>query len=246
MQFQKLIQVVIIFLVFTSHQAIARNITMVSVDWAPHYGSELPENGLTTALVKAAFEAGGHNASIEFIPWERALKEVDQGKYDVVMGAYNNAERAAKYYMSDEIYKLELGIIARPGLDVSSYKSLRDLSQYTIGVSRGYANSEEFDAANYLNKEVATHPILNIRKLYRGRIDLAIMNLDLFRYNAKKEGFCVNHIEFVRPVLGQNGLHIMASRNIADGSKIIEDFNRGLKTIKGNGEFDQIVKRFRN
>jgi polar amino acid transport system substrate-binding protein len=246
MQFQKLIQVAIIALAITSHQAVARNVTMVSVEWAPHYGTGLPENGLTTALVKAAFEAGGHDASIEFIPWERALKEVDQGKYDIVMGAYSNSERSAKYHMSDEIYKLELGIIARPGLDLSAYKSLRELSPYTIGVSRGYANSEEFDSASYLNKEVATHPILNIRKLYRGRIDMAVMNLDLFRYNAKKEGFCVSHIEFVRPVLGQNGLHIMGSRNVADGSRIIEDFNRGLEAIKSNGEFDQIVSRFRN
>ncbi len=95
MQFQKLVQVAIILLVFTSHQAIARNITMVSVDWVPHYGNELPENGLTTALVKATFEAGAYNASIEFIPWERALKEVDQGKYDVIFGAYNNAGRFA-------------------------------------------------------------------------------------------------------------------------------------------------------
>ncbi|MEM7564926.1 MAG: transporter substrate-binding domain-containing protein [Pseudomonadota bacterium] len=246
MHIKKLIQIAMIALVLSSQQAIARNVTMVSVNWAPHYGSDLPENGLTTALVKAAFEAGGHNASIEFIPWERALKEVEQGKYDVVMGAYNNAERQIKYHMSDEIYKLELGIIARPGLDVASYKSLRELSPYSIGVSRGYANSEAFDAANYLNKEVATGPVLNIRKLYRGRIDMAVMNLDLFRYNAKKEGFCLTHVEFVRPVLGQNGLHIMSSRNISDGGKIIEDFNRGLQTIKDNGTFNQIVSRFRN
>ena len=57
MHFQKFIQVAIIALAITSHQAIARNVTMVSVEWAPHYGSELPEKGLTTALVKAAFEA---------------------------------------------------------------------------------------------------------------------------------------------------------------------------------------------
>jgi polar amino acid transport system substrate-binding protein len=57
----------------------ARGVSMVTVEWAPHYGSNLPENGLMTALTTAAFKAGGHDASIEFIPWPRALKEVEAG-----------------------------------------------------------------------------------------------------------------------------------------------------------------------
>jgi polar amino acid transport system substrate-binding protein len=223
----------------------ARDISMLTVEWAPHYGSTLPENGLTTALVKAAFRAGGHSSQVDFIPWARALKEVEDGKADVVMGAYYNEERAQKYYYSDRIYSLDLGLIARPGLDVLKYESLRELSAYKIGVSRGFANSEEFDAADYLNKDVATFPNLNIRKLFRGRIDMAVMNFDLFRYEAKKEGFCISDVTFMDPPLSTEGLYVMASRNIRDGEKIIEDFNRGLLAIRQNGEFDRIVNRFR-
>lgn len=223
----------------------ARSISMVTVEWAPHYGSDLPEKGLTTALVTAAFKAGGHDAQVEFIPWARALKEVDEGKFDIVMGAYDNEERRATYHMSKRIYSLELGIIARPGLGINKYETLRDLMPYSIGVSRGYANSEEFDAAIYLDKHVATGPTLNIRKLFRGRLDMAVMNLDLFRYNAKREGFCISDVEFVTPVLDKAGLHIMASRNINDGAGIIDDFNRGLDAIKDSGEFLSIVSRFR-
>jgi polar amino acid transport system substrate-binding protein len=101
----------------------ARNISMLTVEWAPHYGSSLPEKGLTTALVKAAFKAGGHSSQVDFIPWARALKEVEEGKLDVVMGAYFNEERAQKYHYSDRIYSLDLGLIARPGLDVLKYYS---------------------------------------------------------------------------------------------------------------------------
>ncbi len=218
---------------------------MVTVEWAPHYGSNLPEKGLTTALVKAAFKAGGHNAEVEFIPWERALKEVKEGLHDVVMGAYYNEERAKTYYMSDRIYPVELGLVARPGLGVSKYSSLRDLAKYKIGVSRGYANTPEFDAADYLDKYPATTPTLNIRKLFRGRLDMAVMSFDLFRYNAKREGFCISDVEFVSPVLDSPYLYIMASRKIGDGEKIIQDFNRGLKLIRENDEFLGIVNRFR-
>ena len=223
----------------------ARDISMLTVEWAPHYGSTLPENGLTTALVKAAFKAGGHSSQVDFIPWARALKEVEDGKADVVMGGYFNEERAQKYYYSDRIYSLDLGLIARPGLDVLKYESLRELSDYKIGVSRGFANSDEFDAADYLDKDIATFPNLNIRKLFRGRIDMAVMNFDLFRYEAKKEGFCITDITFMDPPLSTEGLYVMASRNIRDGEVIIKDFNRGLLAIRQNGEFNRIVSRFR-
>ena len=240
---KSLLSILLAFVLVPSLQA--REISMLTVEWAPHYGSELPEQGLTTAIVKAAFRAGGHVSEVDFIPWTRALKEVEEGKADIVMGAYHNKEREQTYIFSDPIYFLQLGLIARPRLGVNRYDSLRELAPYRIGITRGFANSEEFDEANYLDKHVASFPNLNIRKLFRGRIDMAVMNFDLFRYEARKEGFCIGDVEFIEPPLETHGLYLMASRNIADGQKIITDFNRGLTKIRQNGEFDRIVNRLR-
>ncbi len=245
MPLRKFILAATLSLMGLASNADAREISMLTVEWAPHYGSELPEKGLTTAIVKAAFKVVGHSSDVDFIPWARALKEVEEGKADIVMGAYHNKEREQSYIFSDPIYFLELGLIARPGLGVSKYKTLHDLTPYSIGISRGFANSEEFDSASYLDKHTATFPNLNIRKLFRGRIDMAVMNFDLFRYEAKKEGFCISDVEFMEPPLETHGLYLMASRNILDGDNIITDFNRGLDTIRKNGEFDRIVGRFR-
>ena len=224
----------------------AREVSMLTLNWAPHYAEDLPEQGLTTALVKAAFRAGGHRASVEFVPWSRALKEVEEGKADVVMGAYYNEDRTTRYIYSDLIYDLQVGLITRPGFSKTEYASLRELTNYRIGVSRGFANSEAFDAADYLNKDVASTPQLNIRKLYRGRIDMAVMNYDLFRYEARKEGHCLSSVSFMNPPLETQGLYLMASRNIADGEQLMRDFNTGLARIRDSGEFDRIVDRFRN
>ena len=245
MHITKTVTATLVLLAMLSGGVQAREISMLTVEWAPHYGADLPENGLTTALVKAAFKAAGHSSEVDFIPWARALKEVEEGKADVVMGAYFNADRAEKYHYSDRIYSLDLGLIARPGLNTDKYNSLRELSDYKIGISRGFANSEEFDSATYLDKHVATFPNLNIRKLFRGRIDMAVMNFDLFRYEARKEGYCISDVTFMDPPLSTEGLYMMASRNISDGEKIMQDFNRGLTTIRQNGEFDRIVNRFR-
>ncbi len=245
MQFRIITAVLALSLMALAGTVHAREISMLTVEWAPHYGSELPEKGLTTAIVKAAFKAQGHSSEVDFIPWARALKEVEEGKSDVVMGAYHSKEREESYIFSEPIYFLELGLIARPGLGMSRYETLRELAPYSIGISRGFTNSEEFDAADYLDKQAATFPNLNIRKLFRGRIDMAVMNFDLFRYEARKEGFCISEVEFMEPPLATQGLYLMASRQITDGKKIIQDFNRGLDKIRKSGEFDRIVGRFR-
>lgn len=249
MQNTKPLSITVVFLAIASllpFSLSARDITMLTTEWAPHYGSDLPENGLTTALVMAAFKAVGHNAEIKFIPWTRALKDVKEGKADIVMGAYHSADREADYLFSDAIVHLDTGLIARPGLGKNTFSSLRDLQGYSIGVARGWANNDEFDAANYLEKHVSTSPSLNIKKLFRGRIDMAVMNFDLFRYEAKKAGFCLADIEFIDPPLETHGLHIMASKQITDYREIITDFNNGLDKIRKNGKFQRILNRFRN
>lgn len=228
----------------TTH-ATAREITMLTVEWPPHYGSELPEQGLTTALVKAAFQAGGHTSTLAFVPWARALKEVKEGGADIVMGAYHSEARETDYYFSDRIYSLETGFVALDDLGIDHYDDLQDLARYRIGVSRGFVYSEAFDAAEFLDKHVTSAPPPNVRKLFRGRIDMTAMNFDLFRYYARQEGFCTDRVTFLQPPLATHGMYIMASRQVDDYRQIIEDFNRGLDTIRGNGEFDRIMARLR-
>jgi polar amino acid transport system substrate-binding protein len=224
----------------------AREISIATLEWPPNISSSLPGYGLNSALVKAAFEAAGHTVNIQFMPWTRALKDVLDGRNEVVMGAYYNKNRADKYIYSDLIYHVDVGLIARPGLEKKSYDSLQELVPFKIGVTRSYTNSEEFDAARYLRKYIAATPVLNVRKLYRGRIDMAVMSFDTFRYEAEKEGFCPDRVTFVQPPLERHGLYIMGSKNIPDGKEIIDDFNKGLKIIRADGTFDKIMKKYRN
>ncbi len=230
---------------FITSPCLAREISIETLEWPPNISANLPGYGLTGAMVKAAFEAAGHTVKIQFLPWTRALNDVLEGRADVVMGAYYNEQRAKDYIFSDLIYHVDVGLIARPGLNKKDYVSLQELVPYKIGITRSYANSEEFDAARYLKKITAATPTLNIRKLYRGRIDMAVMSFDSFRYEAEKEGFCPDRVTFVHPPLQRHGLYIMGSRNISDGQEIIDDFNKGLKAIKENGTFDSVMNKYR-
>ena len=222
----------------------ARDLTGVTVEWAPHYGTAMPDGGAMTVITKAAFERGGHNADVSFIAWNRALKNVEEGKDDFVMGAYYNEERAKTYFVSDPVYEIEFGMIALDSLGVETMDGLRSLEPYTIGVVLGYANTEEFDAADYLNKETARSMQLNIRKLYRDRLDMIIGAFDVVRFEAEQENMNTSRMRFLQPALTRNKLYLLVSRNIPDGEQIVNDFNRGLAEIREDGTLDELLRQY--
>lgn len=220
----------------------ARSLTGESVDWEPHYGEALEDGGPLTIITRLAFERGGHDAQFAFTAWNRAIKNVLEGKSDFVWGAYYNEERAKDYHMSDPVYYTDTGVIALNSLKFKTMDGLESLKPYTIGINLGYANTEEFDAADFLTKEIASKPILNIRKLYRKRVDMIFGSIDVVRHQAEKNNFPVSELVFIQPPMKSNALHLLISRNIADGAEILADFNRGLAEILADGTLDQVLR----
>lgn len=220
----------------------ARQVTMCTLNWEPYYGEELPRDGFFTAIVRAAFERGGHSTQTEFMPWARAMLEVKQGDRDVLLGAYYNEERAETYIASEAIYTDEVGIVAHEDLGLTEFDTLRDLSDYTIGYGRGYSVNEEFDNAEYLDKEPEESQVLNLRKLFAGRIDLIAGSFASIQYVANEQGHDVDELVFLKPTLKENTLHIMISRAIDDGDRLMADFHEGLSEIREDGTYDDILE----
>jgi len=219
----------------------ARDVSMVTVDWEPYYASSLDKGGVYTEIVTTAFKRVGHNATVRFISWKRALKYVEDGKKDIVMGAYYNEERTQVYHFSDSCMTLNSGLIAHKKLGITSYKSLEDLKPYKIGVNRGWTYTPEFDAADFLQKDEATNQMVNIRKFFKGRVDLIAITIEIFQYEVSKlKDHNMSEVVVLDPILDKKGLFLMMGKKVPDHKKIISDFNRGLKEIRDDGTYGKI------
>lgn len=234
--------VLAIVAVLSMPAAHARQITMCTLNWEPFYGAELPRNGFFTELVREAFERGGHTVNVEFMPWARAMLEVEQGDREVLLGAYYSDERAQTYHASDSIYTAEVGLVAHRRVGIESFASLRDLTGYTIGYGRGFTVTEEFDNADYLDKEPAKDLAQNVKKLYAGRIDMIAGSFANIRYAAQQQEVNMDELVFLQPALVENSLHIMISRAAPDGEQLLADFHRGLREIREDGTYERILR----
>ena len=210
--------------------------------WAPFASPDLPRNGFLSALTQAALEAAGLDSRIEFMPWARALLEVRQGDRQVLMGAYYTEERAKVYWYSEPVYETRVGLIGLDTLDIATFESLRDLTGYTIGVGRGFANSKAFDAAEFLEKEIVKDQVLNLRKLYSGRVDMITGSFDRIPFTAIEQDRDTERLVYLEPPLKTHTIHVGISRALDNGEEIRDAFDRGLAEIRANGTYERILR----
>ena len=221
----------------------AERVSLATLNWAPYVGEDLEGGGFTTEIVTRVLEHAGYRASVAFMPWARVLRHVARGDCDAMYPAYFSEERSRVYALTRPFALSPLVLFKRKE-DPISYRRLRDLEGYRIGVVRGYVNSPAFDAADYLEKEPTTSDESNLRKLYRGRIDLAVVDLytaqHLLETRIPQARAALEHLD---PPLQIKPLYVGVSREIDGYASIVADFNTSLRVLSENGTLERIREK---
>ncbi|MBT4500453.1 MAG: transporter substrate-binding domain-containing protein [Gemmatimonadetes bacterium] len=235
---------ILFYAVFLTSAA-AAEIEVATIDWKPYSGRDLTNYGFTSEIVSKAFERSGLGVKFTFLPWKRARQETEMGKIDVLSPAYFSAERAQIYAVSEPYAWSTLVFCKKKGKDIT-YKELKDLKPYKIGVVMGYVNSPEFDRADYLQKDSAPSDLLNLKKLLGGRVDLIVIDkfaaVDLLAHNPKLKT-TPDDIVFLDPPVAVHPIHILISKKTPDFARKMEAFNSGLQEITKDGTVEKILKK---
>jgi len=230
-------------LCLASAQATAGDIKLVTVDYSPFYGPNLPNEGPITEIVTAAFKKVGYQVGIKYVPWARAVADAKAGKADGLHGAWYSKEREQWFAYSDKLPGNEIVLFRRKGTEPQAFTGYDDLQPYKIGVVRGYVNPPEFDAAN-LRTEEANSDKLNLTKLAKERVDLILIDRALAKYILASElTEYKDDLEAVDPPLTIEYLYMLISKETADYQRKVDDFNKGLKALTADGGVDEIMKR---
>ena len=157
-------------------------VRLSSVDWPPFSGADLPNRGLSTAIVERTLARTGLILTVEFLPWQRAvatgLKAADRAGY---FPEYRTAASQEKCLLSAPIGSSPLGFAERVGAPVQ-WRALSDLTGRRIGTVRGYVNTDGFDRAGTLTVEPAVDDATNLRKLAAGRLDMAVIDANVLAH----------------------------------------------------------------
>jgi polar amino acid transport system substrate-binding protein len=259
----------VILMIAFSFQVSAANKTvkLLTLEWEPYVGSEMYNYGYTAEIVTQAFKKAGYDVSIAFHAWDEAMAIAARGEADGVFPAYFEKSREKYFVFSDALAESPLGLCKRKYFQTQSptgvseksgqriefvtdpridqTQALMDLEEFSFGVVKGYANTPEFDAANFLNKLVSNSDEDNMAKLLRRKVDLIVIDRYVARYIlVKKFPWHSDKIEFMYPPLSVKELYLAISRNTANLEKKLSDFNAGLAILVEDGVLDKLKHRY--
>ena len=162
---------------------------ITSLAWEPYSGKNLPDHGKSIVKLRQALQLSGIKLEVEFLPWARAKTTATQPGYIGYFPAWPE-EVEENFVASPPIDWSEISIMARRRICIpDNIDSL--FARHIVGLVKTYQYPEEIDkAAKRYSDNVDQAPDENslVRKLARGRCEVAITDPSVMKYYAKKNG----------------------------------------------------------
>ncbi len=226
--------------------------------FGPFSDPDLPAQGMVTELVNAALNEAPSPVSYT-INWEEDWtkhlfpllnqKTFDMGfpwvKPDCELNPQN--ERCVNFHFSDPVVTVPVMLFVEADRSFD-YRGPEDLVGKTLCRPNGYFNQDAdttrrawLDVDN-LTVLAPVHPRECFALLQQHKVDAVAMNLFLGADTLVKEGLRGDVVPLEQP-LAEIGLHVVISKRHWRGTSHLYRVNAGLKALRDNGQFDEILNR---
>lgn len=214
-------------------------------DYKPLTDRALPQGGLATALVRAAFSAQGRQVEIDFMPWRRGYHETLKGAYTATFPYVESPERRAKFHYSDPIFHLTASPMVRAGSGLKA-RTTAELAGSVYCLPIGYATEPAIAAmtdAGELKRQSPLKMEQCVQMLMNEHVDFVVINQLQGLATTKRLFGTTAIIRFLSTQLQRDTLHVIVPRKAPRAREMVKTFNAGLREIRSNGAYDRLVAR---
>ncbi len=116
-----------------------------------------------------------------------------------------------------------------------SWNYIEDLNRYTLGVVKDYVNTQALDrmiVSGVQRTEPVTSDEHNVKKVAAGRIDAAVIDVNVLHYLLKQKPLqpLATKLQIIRQILANKQLYI-AFRNTEEGRRWRDIVDQGLAQV---------------
>jgi polar amino acid transport system substrate-binding protein len=232
-----------------SSPLMSRTITIATGEYPPWTGSTLPHHGYVNHIIHEAFSSQGITVDFVYQPWKRAFEETRQGKFDATSYWYDNTERREFMVFSDPLITNRTVFFQRKDDTDIHWKSFIDLSTYRMSATLGFTYTDDFYRAvedKIINPIMVPSDVQNLKLLMAKRTDIFATDEMCGFYMAAQLSIDPRKLKVIEPALTTPKGYLLASKTNPDSILVINTFNLGLRTIKANGKYQEILDRVDN
>ncbi|ODN43545.1 substrate-binding periplasmic protein [Piscirickettsia litoralis] len=205
--------------------------------------------GYSVDVINKIFQKSQFKYSkIDFIPWKRCLKEMLKGRYDLVLNASWNKERAKNYLYSKAYYEMRPGYfysLKRYPNGLSNVTSGPSLSKYKLCGLAGYSyNSFNIDLSQL---DTGSKNFASVTKKVRaGRCDAFVARIELMA------GFKVIGQDLLKDDLGYKPIpgakaskfYMIISKKSKNAETLKSVIDQGIDKLRADGELKKILDKY--
>ncbi|MFC7419689.1 substrate-binding periplasmic protein [Iodobacter arcticus] len=231
----------------TLHTAAAEVIKIVTEELAPYNFTEKGVlTGFSTEVIQAILKEMKIQGDFQSMPWARAYDTALNHKNILIYSIGRTAQREKLFKWIGPIAPANNYLFSLANHNIK-INHLEEAKKYQIGsvntdIGEQFLESQGFIKGTNLQSSVKY--LLNYEKLKRGRVDLWVMNEMAAYHLVRKFGDDPNKVlsKAYRLDLIGDGYFMAFSHKTSD--EMVERFRQGLDTIKKNGTFDLIKKKW--
>ena len=216
---------------------IASDTTFVPFEFENKDGERV---GIDLELLEAIAEEEGFKYEIDAVGFDAAMASVENGQSDgMIAGMSITDERKEKYDFSDSYYTSKVCFATEKGSDIEKLEDLKGKNVVakvgTVGASYAEEMSKKYD---FDVKQVESSAMM-YQEVTSGNAvacfeDYPVMNYEITENGQKLE------VPFISDEGSEYGFAVLKGEN----SELIDMFNSGLKKIKDNGKYQEIVDKY--
>lgn len=213
-----------------AHSAVAQRLRIVTEAWPPLVESKNGEPaGILWEMAREVLQNMGYEPELEFVPWSRALRMVEMGERDAILGIGFTPERLEKYVFPTEHLLLSETVVFTLQDSNLNYTGVKSLAGLQVGLQAGYAYSTEL--REFSNFERFNVPTIEsgLLMLKRGRIDALLANRYVAWSEARRLG--IEHAFAASETAVSGGPVFLAFRKTLPLT-FIEQFSREMAAYK--------------
>ncbi|RDH80695.1 MAG: amino acid ABC transporter substrate-binding protein [endosymbiont of Galathealinum brachiosum] len=236
----------LLFLGLQFNPALADEITIGVSASIPPYIIKETKQGIELEILQEAFKITGHTINIEFLPFARTFTLLDEKKLDGIINT--------KKGMIDNVFYTDIAITFQNcviSLAKNNYPDFKNISFLKNKDIIAFQRASEIlgnefalitkDNDNY--EEVASQRSQVLQFFLERNAEIIIIEENIFKYYRNKAYDIIGNKAHT-PVKYHRIFPPTEYRFAFIDEKIRDDFNTGLKTIKSNGTYSQIIDKY--
>ena len=198
--------------------------------------------GIDMDILAAIAEDQGFTYDLQYIGWDAAIAACQAGQADgMIAGASITEERKASgWTFSDGYYDATQGMAV---VSDSSITGFADMKGKKVAVKNGTMSNQYAESIKgKYGFEVVTFPTSPdmYQAVMGGQVDACLDDTPILKYNIKIGELDMKFVDGTENEPAQYGFAIFDSEK----QDLIEKFNEGLKNIKANGKYDEIIAKY--